>query len=196
MANEFGHGENAAVYLNLENAEAVLDESDRRESVFIRFHRSRQLNQLNQLAEGVSPKQLTRILVTSLAGCVTNEDFLKIVRQVQFDTMRETKQTNSHSKESLGRKVEKSVAANAGEVPEFLNVNLPMIRPIGINTSQQIRCAVLIDIDAETIALIPIGSEMDNAEQKTLAVLHDAISPGTTASCFGGKTNIGYDSDR
>jgi hypothetical protein len=155
------YGDYAAVYVYEKGIEVILDDSDRVETVVMQFELSDQFKALMELKHGVVQKKLVRALRTTLAGCVGREDFLQICRQIEFDVNRASRGEFSNTKESLGRSVEREVRAKAGEMPEEVFVTVPLYSvPHDVNTNITLQCAVMLDIEAETIALEPTGNSL------------------------------------
>lgn len=176
LSERFG-GEKLTAFVGSESVCVVLDDDDRVETVDMQFCYSPQFLTLGQLRDGVDQKTLVKTLRTKLAGVVANEDFLKIVRQVEFDVARGSRGEVSHQKESLGRSVEKQVRANAGEVPETIRVVLPLYSvPADVPTTISLDCAVTIDMDSERIAIEPTGDSLSREKSRVAAEIVDRLA--------------------
>lgn len=160
LISEFG-GKKPTVFVEEDGIICVLDDGDRLEKVLMQFELSDQFRVFEKLKHGLQQRELVRILRTSLAGCVEHNEFLKIVRQLEFDVNRNARGSVSHTKESLGRSVDKEVRTKAGDMPEEISVRLPLFKvPHDIPSEMVLQCAVTLDIDNEKIAIEPTGSSL------------------------------------
>jgi len=186
-------GELPTVYLGESGVHAMLDDEDRLEDVRMNFELSDQYNVLLELKHGVSQKDLVKILRTKLAGCVSHENFLSIVRQLEFDVNRGSRGEVQHTKESLGRTVEKNVRAKAGEMPEELRITLPLFSiPHDIPTEITLVCAVTIDIDNEKISVETTGDSLIRERKRVLGSIADRLQqvlPEDAKLVFGSFVN-------
>lgn len=170
------YGKEPTVYLGHTGINVVLDESDRQEFVLMRFVQSEPLRTLTSLDQGVTQKQLIRILRTTLAGYVSQDSFLEVMRQLEFDVSRGGRSEIQASKESLGRSIEKEVRAKAGEMPETINVRVPYFSiPSDIKTWLMLECAVTVDIDSETVSLTTTGDCLAREQEAALNDIEDFL---------------------
>lgn len=168
LVNEFG-GDKPTFYVNHEGVAVVLDDCDRVERVSMKFQESVQFATLKQLESGRDQRTVVRLLRTTLAGCVDHNEFLGMVRQLEFDVNRGMRADVQHTKESLGRSVEKEVRSRAGEMPESVRVRVPLFTvPHDINTTIELECAITLDIDNEKIAIEATGDTLERERKRVL----------------------------
>lgn len=188
LIDEFG-GVKPTVFISEGGIQVVLDDDDRLEKVTMQFEQSDQFLVLRSLAAGVSQPTLVRTLRTKLAGCVGNENTLAIIRQMEFDVNRGARGNVQHTKESLGRSIEKEVRTKAGELPETLRVVVPLFSvPHDVPTDITLECAVSIDIENEKIALEPTGDSLIREKKRIMSVIAARLAesvPEGTVVVFG-----------
>lgn len=187
------HGESPTVFVQEDGITVILDDDDRLERIEMLFELSDQFAVFMQLATGKQQRELVRVLRTSLAGCIEHNDFLQIVRQLEFDVNRGSRGTVSHTKESLGRSVNKEVRANAGEMPEQISVRLPLFKvPHDIPSEMVLQCAVTLDIDNERIAIEPTGSSLSAERHRVMSgiVEHLDAIVGEDVTVVSGRCEV------
>ena len=155
------YGNNPAVYVGKDGVDSILDDDDRLERASIDFEQSPQLIAIGRAAGGLTQAEFVRMLRTTLSGCVQHETFLSIVRQVRWELGQERTGSVKHGSDSLGNKVNRSVTANAGEMPETVRVSMPyLVKPTDAAIHLDFECAVDIDLDRQTIALLTVGDQL------------------------------------
>lgn len=168
FAENFGQ-DPSVLYLAEDGIKLVLDDADRQEMAWMGFEYSPQFTAMMGLQNGLSQKALVRTLRTVMAGCVRNDDIIKIIRQIEFDVNRGSRSAVSHTQESMGRSIEKQVRAQAGELPEEIRFVLPMFStPADVNTDIELVLAVEIEMEAEKIALTPTGNSLQRERQRVM----------------------------
>lgn len=146
-----------AAYVSHDEVKAVLDDAERDEFLYLFPKPSEAYSKLDRLAAGVSQAELVRELRTSLAGAVSHDELLSVIREIQFDTQARTNAKATRQAESMGRSVEREVRAGAGEIPERVTLSINRFAcPVDFNSKIHVECAVNLDLQKETIALIPV----------------------------------------
>lgn len=141
---------------------AVMDVVDPRDRLAMHVIASQQLQALQSLSD-VSQKKLVSVLRKELFDCY-DPSFLGICRRIDFRRGTDSEKVVEHGKESLGRSVHTSVASKDGAIPELVKFAIPMVDPrIGINPTVEIRCAVTLNGETETISVEPVGQEVEKA---------------------------------
>lgn len=183
------YGKAPAAYVNESGITVVLDNEDRLEAVRMQFQFSDPYKALLSLEDGMAQRALVKVLRTTLAGCVDHEGFLAIVRQLEFDVNRGARADLKHTKESMGRSVEKEVRANAGEMPEEIRIVVPLFTvPHDVPTEITLMCAVTLDIDNERIGIAPTGDSLAREQKRVMTEIVsrlDALMPDESLVVFG-----------
>ena len=188
LTEEFS-GEVATAFVAEDGIKVILDDDDRMETVVMSFEHSEQFNELCRLANGETQRKLVKILRTKLAGCVNNDLFTAIVRQLEFDVQRGSRSDIQHGGESLGNSVEKQVRAKAGEMPEEIRVTVPLFSvPHDVPTEITLTCAVTLDLDNQRIEIEPTGDSLLREKKRILQEIIgtlDSRMPEKAAVVFG-----------
>ncbi|MEO1526713.1 MAG: hypothetical protein AAFX06_14860 [Planctomycetota bacterium] len=168
LIEQFG-GDKPTVYVAPDGVRVLLDNNDREEWIAMQFEKSPQALALAKLADGVGQKELIKTLRTDLAGCYPTELFLPIVRNLTFNAGSTAQATREHGRDSLGSTVDRTVAANAGDIPEVLRFQFPLYTvPHDVVTDITLECAIDIDMDSGRISVIPTGDTLAREEKRIL----------------------------
>lgn len=165
-------GDSPTVYVSESVAVAILCDTDRRETVTMRFSSSVQAEAMNQLMRGVNQQQMIKTLRTQFAGCIEFDDFLIRMRRLEFTESAENRGEIVHGRDSLGASVDRAVVSQMGEIPEEVWVTISRFStPHDFSTTMRFQCAVVLDTANKQVALKPIGDQYDTQCQEVLAAM-------------------------
>lgn len=187
MPSEGSHG--SAVYVSVEKAfpsriRFYFDQHDRRDHATLELERSAAFEVLIGLSTPVTPKQLVKILRTSLSEAVVDPAFINVVRKIDFSRKSDGSHTTEHGRESMGKSVENQVRTGGGDLPEIVGFDLPMFSNDGLSFKAALKFALFIDFDNERISLEPVGTELEEFVQLTQRRVMEAV---TTALANAGN---------
>jgi hypothetical protein len=114
-----------------------------------------------KLLGGMKHREFVRELRGPLNGAV-DPKYLPIFRNLDFARASSVARGVTNTGEKLGRSVESLAQSASGEIPDQLQVTLPVYRLDAIS-NQVVRCGVEIDPDNETIRFIPVGDDLEEA---------------------------------
>lgn len=127
---------------------------------------------------------------------ISQRDFLRLLRLdlglpwAALDPFRRLDWTNrtggktemGHGKESLGRAIESQVTAGEADLPEFLNVEIPIYRTPGETTPYAIRCVLDFDATNGLILMAPASGELERVTALHLEDLRHRLETGLRAA--------------
>lgn len=131
-------------------------------------------------------RDVVRALRGPLAGSVSDK-VLDVFKRLDFSRL--AKSTIEH--DSLGKSVEAKAQSSAGEIPESIIFALP-VYDLPEVTSVQLRCAVEVDSDTQTIGLIPVRDGVADAIRNAQDQIFDWMKTnvGGGVSVFRGTPNL------
>jgi len=153
-----------------------------------------------------SVAQTVKGLRTKLAGTF-DSGYVSIFSRLDFKRRNDGTKSAAHTGESMGKMVEAAAQSSAGEIPEVILFRVKLFAGMAIS-EHDLRFAVTVDPNAETISIAPVGDCIQDAHQATRVELltrlkkefpesldvhamnshnHGRIRP--TFSLFGCKTN-------
>jgi hypothetical protein len=139
----------------------ILDDQDRRDvgkfplEVTPQF---RAIAALEQNPNWLTQKELVRLLRVTLQ---LDAAAIAVFRRIDWSSSSTGQGTVERGRESLGRSIEQQVKG-AQEIPEFINVPLPIYRNVGEDEIYSVRLLVDFDIEAAKIQIIPAPGELDH----------------------------------
>jgi len=110
-------------------------------------------------------RPLIKGLRTKLYGTF-DDRYLAIFKRLDFSRKNDGSKSVSHTSESMGRSVEIAAQSGAGEIPETLVFEVKLFDGLPID-SYELRFAVDVDANTETVAITPVGSCIAKAHQET-----------------------------
>lgn len=100
--------------------------------------------------------------------------YLSVFRRLDFQRKNDGSKSVTHTGESMGKMVEMAAQSGAGEIPEVLLFRCRLFA--GIPTVEcDLRFAVTVDPNTETIGLAPVGDCIQDAQQATRVELVDRL---------------------
>jgi len=136
---------------------------------------------------GVKHREFVRMLRGPLAGTI-DDKWLKIFRKMNFSRLAQTERGIAASGEKLGRSVETAAQSIEGELPETMTFTVDVWQLPEL-TRQPVRCAVEIDAETETIRLLPVADELeqalDRARRQIVTWLNEHVPE--SVSVFSGR---------
>lgn len=110
-------------------------------------------------------RPLVRGLRTKLYGTF-DDRYLSIFKRLDFSRKNDGSKSVTHTSESMGRSVEMAAQSGAGEIPDTLVFDVKLFDGLPVD-SYELRFAVDVDANAETVAITPVGSCIVDALQGT-----------------------------
>jgi hypothetical protein len=132
------------------------------------------------------PKDLAGLIRLDLHEAFKNElELLAAIRVLDFTQTKTTAVNLTRNKESVDRSMVAEMVQKAGEVPEQVELFLPVWEPVypGMATEFLVKCLILIDHHNARLALLPIPGQVEQAKRLAYAelvkemrrVLNDAV---------------------
>jgi hypothetical protein len=130
---------------------------------------------MQQLLKGpVSQKELLKLMRGPLARAI-KPSMLGIFRSITF----RSSSTTDRGSSTLGRSVDLAVASSAGDIPEHLDLELPVfdpaIAPLGTAT---ITLCVDTNFEAERFEIYPLGDSLGVALTQTISEIRGLLTTG------------------
>lgn len=158
----------------------VFDFEDRRDNVCLMVPFSAALKSLAKLFAPQPQKVVVQELRDSLHD-VVDAALLPSFRSLDFSRRSDGSRIVEHGRESLGRSVEAAVRSKHGEIPESIEMDLPIFCGEPFDRFRY-RISVSIDIDSasERIRFIPRGDDLGRCFQKAgeylASEIHERLS--------------------
>lgn len=183
--SHFG-GSAASVWHDREQVVALLDDTDRLETVELSLCRSQQFQAICLLPKTFDQRSLILFLKRNLAGAI-DDGLIAIFRQIDFSKREDGGATVKHGEESLGRSVHAAIA-NALSIPEYMTATVRCYSNPGLQFPVTIRISVDIDLQRGTFELTPLPDEIVNAIRATQEHLGELLRAGIpeNATVFAG----------
>lgn len=144
------------------------------DSALLSFERSTAYADLLDWCKTPRTVAATRKGLTSKLAGTHDMAYLNIFKRLDFTRKNDGSKSATHTGESMGRSVEAVAQSGAGEIPDVLLFRCKLFA--GIPTSEcDLRFAVTVDPNLETIALAPVGDCIVDAHQNTRIELVDRI---------------------
>lgn len=169
----FGAEDNASIWHDQAGIVALLNNDDRLETVTLRLRYTEQFFALRQLPKVFDQRSLILFLKRDLGGAI-DDGLLAVFRQLDFTKREEAGGAVKHGDESLGRSVHAAVTGRA-DIPEFINVSVPVLMNRDLVQSAGIRLSVDIDVQRCLIQLSPMPDEIERALLMTQDHIHRVL---------------------
>jgi hypothetical protein len=112
-----------------------------------------------------SVAQTVKGLRTKLAGTF-DSGYVSIFSRLDFKRRNDGTKSAAHTGESMGKMVEAAAQSSAGEIPEVILFRVKLFAGMAIS-EHDLRFAVTVDPNAETISIAPVGDCIQDAHQAT-----------------------------
>lgn len=112
-----------------------------------------------------SVAQTVKGLRTKLAGTF-DSGYASVFARLDFKRRNDGTKSASHTGESMGKMVEAAAQSSAGEIPEVILFRVKLFAGVAIS-EYDLRFAVTVDPNAETITVAPVGDCIQDAHQGT-----------------------------
>jgi len=149
-----------------------------------------QFLKLRELEKGVklSQKEFIRLLKNHLADCMTEEieQLLRSVRSLNFSMKSANEGRYAQGRESLGLSIEQEIASTVGPIPETVTLQVRIYTDPSLILRRPVRCAMEADASDNTLCLMPLPMELDNALQSEMEHLESMLEAGTEVPVFYG----------
>jgi hypothetical protein len=176
VQNVDGEDHLSAVFFNEDSVTSVLDYTDYRLN-FATFNlkHSDQWLTVQGLSAWMDHKAFVRLLRISLRGCYDPAVLLDPVRSIKMENGSVVKSDIGRQKESLGRSITGQVLAEK-ELPEEVDLELPIYKSPGENDLYTIRCSVEVDpMRTDAFRLMPMPDELDRAQHRAMASIRKRL---------------------
>lgn len=177
----FRHDRPATVFYAQGQFVCVWDENgQRRDTVSMKFHITHAFEVLEALATTRTyrdQKKFLHLLRIDLSPSFPL-NLIDAVRALRFGEKREGESTLKTQTETLGRRIERSVSG-AAEFPDSVTLTVPVFEEDANADGFDIRCALDINLEEATFALIPIPGQLSTAlrlaDERLLVDLRSAL---------------------
>jgi hypothetical protein len=170
MVTELGGPDHlSAVFFNEDAIVSVLDYGEfRRNFATFPLRKSDQWQTVLGLKNWLDHKAFIRLLRIDLRGCYDVSELLDPIRSIKLENGVAVKSDVGRQKESLGRQITGAVLTDK-EIPEEVDLELPIYKSLGENQLYVIRCSVEVDpMRSEQFRLLPMPDEIDRAQQRAM----------------------------
>jgi hypothetical protein len=166
----------SAVFFSEQMVVSVLDYSDyRRNLATFSLIKSDAWQTVLGLKQWLDHKAFVRLLRIDLRGCIENSELLDTIRSIKTENGAVVKSDIGRQKESLGRSITGAVLTEK-EIPEEVNLELPIYKSLGEDQLYVIRCSVEVDpMRSEPFRLLPMPDEIDRAQQRAMGSIRDRL---------------------
>ncbi len=175
-ANDEGGAIVSQVFVSENGVVGIIDQFDRAERVEMKFVPSSQMLELAKLKSATNQKMFVTALRSALHGCCSYPEMVNVARKIEFKRSSDGKTTVDHGRESLGRSVEKEVRSIAGDIPEELTFRVNLLSvPSDLNTQVELKFALDINVENETLMLIPMGDTEIRERNRVVAEITERL---------------------
>ena len=187
LANRFAAESESlpAVFFNEAKVIALLKDGidESRERVTLSLEFSAQFKLLRAINSGTwfDQKAFIRFLRIELAGALATNVLLEKVRKIKFENGVVTTGNVGRQQESLGRIQTSSTTSLAGDLPEVVQLSVPVYANPGELDLYPVDCAIDDDAKAEKFQLIPLAGQLDRAVQLAVGSIAQRLSQDLTA---------------
>ncbi len=160
-----GHGEITAILCDDSKGELCRACRDR---LRVKMATSSQFNLLATFARSrqyLNQQSFVRMLRVDLAGTL-GADTINIFRKVRFAKNEDGTGEVKTGRETMGNQINREVLGVNGEIPEILTVTIAVYEDMPTER-KAIECAIDIDVDNRTFAMLPLNGELATAQQET-----------------------------
>lgn len=147
------------VWHSRDGVTAVLDESDRRDHCTFPLEFSDEWKTVSDLGAWLDQRQFIRLLSVPLAGALDDPGLISKFRQLDWSMQQEAKGVVQRGKESLGKSIAAQVTA-AVDLPEEIDLYVPVYTNRGERDRHRVRCALDIDPHKQVLQLVPMPNEL------------------------------------
>jgi hypothetical protein len=156
----------------------LTDDGDRRDRVVFMLTKSDRFAVLEQLAEKkpcLDQRQLVRLLRVELG--LDNVKVVQQFRKLDWQFSDETAGEVKHGQDRLGKTINAQVAG-VSELPDELDIEVPVFKQTGERTEYKVRCAIEIDTVNKQFQLVPMPDELERVMDLAQADIHKRLSEG------------------
>ena len=170
-------------FIDSDGAYAYFDHSERDDFVTLPFEVSSAMKSLEQLQQWTGQRDLIRVLRSELAGTF-DPKFLAVIRRLDFSRKNDGRGEISHTRESLGRSVEKTVQSQEGDIPDTVPFTFSWLdQPRDIPSRITAVMAVDVDMTNEMFRLLPVGDSIESAQEEVLDEMVARVAEELQEAC-------------
>lgn len=170
----------------------VIDDNRHRvENATLTLERSDVFNVLISLRHSpqwFEPKPFIRLLRVDLAGTLEPGALIERVRRLKFDNGQVVTAKITRDDESMGREIRSRVSAE-GEIPEAVDLFVPVYKTTGETERYALRCAVEVDPAMARLQILPLPDEIERVWALAVASIGERLREGLSdgVSMYQGK---------
>jgi len=175
------------VWHDADVAVLVVDDCDRRDRIALPLMLSPQWRRLCELAAECQPMEQAAFIDLLRIDLAQPADAVAVFRRVTWKTGANTGGDLAHGNEKLGKEIMAAVTG-AEDLPEEIRVVVPVYASGGPRAPVTIRCAIKLDPNRGTFALVPFPGELPLAMdmiQVALATTLRAMLPESVPVYYG-----------
>ncbi len=151
------------------------DRNDRREKVTLQVALSTPLVAVHALNAASPQKRVVELLRDCLIDCC-DPALLAMMRALDFTRRNDGSSTIDHGRESLGASIEASVRSKRGELPETIELDLPMFAdPPFSEFRRKIQVSIEIDATNQRIRFAPRADQLHVAYRSGISTIASLI---------------------
>lgn len=174
-------GESAEIWYSRRRVVGVMDSDTRWDVATFTIEMAPQILALLQIEKSpplLSQKSLVLALRTTFDGCLPGfPDFIRIVRELRFETKAEGHGVIEHGKTSLGKSV-RSELYGTSSIPEYVTFEVPVFLNVPGQPRQSVRCAIEIHPESQNLQIIPLPGQIEGAIREAEELLGGHIRSG------------------
>jgi hypothetical protein len=171
-------GQLGTVWINEHGITLVIDDSDRRESVYLPLNKTQIFNKVEELHQKPKMEQavLVRLLRREFRNSPEATNVLAAVRKVKFRKNESGYSNIQHGEESMGREVEAEVSG-ATDIPDSLVLPLAVYGNPGERENiVSVGFDLEVDVHEQRFVLKPMPDEVQFAIEASLASIKKVIA--------------------
>ena len=172
------------------NVVLLPDDADRRDSIMFPLTHSNRFAKLMTLAAEKPAFDQTKFV--RLLRIELGLDNLKVVakfRKLDFTIGNEGRGEVAHGNDRLGKTITAKVQS-VEELPDQLDVEVPIYQQTGERQEYVVRCAIEIDTINQLFQLVPLPDELERVLDLAQASIHDRLTAGLKAGDGDGQAAV------
>lgn len=170
------------VWHGADRARLLIDDSDRRDAVDFPLTRSKRFETLRVQADSKPAFDQPRFI--RLLRIELGLDNLKIVaqfRRLDWSAGAQGVSEVQHGMDKMGKSILAKVQG-IDELPDQLDVSVPVYQQSGERTEYVVRCAIEIDTQNQRFQLVPLPDELERVLDLAQAAIHQRLTASLSAA--------------
>lgn len=124
----------------------------------------------------VSQQTFRKMLLVQLAGCNVPQRLIDWVAKITWNNNLRKTGAVGNGRESLGLDIESNAMSDAGEAPETVVLRVRVFADPSLSVKSDITCLFEPDPKTQTLALIPLGGEIERAWDEALQIAESELT--------------------